>query len=259
MARGLSDRGLEGGGFAVLERHPSIHLLGRHIAREYSREHATPPATDLLAWEQTAGPGRRAHTWASPPGGLYVTLIRSLVMDSGPQVLAPLVATALCDALNVDLDGRCRLRWPDDVLVDGLKLGGILVAASSLEPIPGSPDSKSTECLAVISFGIHHQQFPDPGTTSLEREVPGAVPAAELAVRMIEAVDAVLGEPAVEESVERYRRLSVHQPGDSLTCHQPDDEIEGVFQGFEHDGRLRLRVGDEERLFSAVGAIDDDG
>ena len=54
----------------------------------------------------------------------------------------------------------------------------------------------------------------------------------------------------------RYRQLSLHRPGDTLCCRLRDDRIEGVFQGFDRRGFLRIRIGDEERLLTAGEVVD---
>ena len=276
-ARRLADRSLAERGFAVLQCPLSTHLLGRRIAREYSQESAKPPETELLAWQQSAGQGRGGRAWSSPPGGIYATLIRSLVVESEVQMLPLVVATALCEALNVDLAGRCRLKWPNDLLVDGRKLGGILIdvtsrgsasrRSSSVTVSHVSP-SGAASCsslashnkgLAVISFGVNHGHLDQAGTTSLEHEAPGRTRLIDLAARLIEAVDVALERSAsVAEVLDRYRQVSLHQPGDTLHCRIGDEQVEGVFQGFDSHGFLRLLVGTEECLLTA-GELTDDG
>ena len=249
-------------------------MLGRRVAREYSQEHATPPIVDLLAWQQTAGEGRDGRRWRSPPGGVYATLIRPLAPPfesvrgeaAKPVQTLPLrVATALCEALNADLGGRCRLKWPNDLVVADRKLGGILIDATSRAgdlangdhlSRPGPPRPRPD--LAVISFGVNHGRVDQPGATSLEREAPGRTRLAELAVRLIETIDVeLLRDARPAEVVDQYRRLSLHKPGDAMRCHLRGDRVEGVFQGFDRHGFLRLRVGDEERLLAAGEIMSD--
>ncbi len=250
LARRWADRSVADGGLVILRRPVSTHLLGRRVVEEYSQESAKPPAVDFLAWRQTAGMGREQRSWFSPPGGLYATLVRPLLPDFVLQTLPPLVATSLCEALNVDLDGRCRLKWPNDLLVEGRKLGGILIDAFS------RGDSGS---LAVISFGVNHRRVDLSAATSLEGETRGPVGLAELAARLVGAVDVALrqGAPA-SEIVGRYRRLSLHRPGDMIRCRRGDDVVEGVFDGFDRHGFLRLLVGGEERLLTAGEVADHD-
>ncbi len=257
VARRLLDRGLAERGFAVLRQPLSTHLLGRRIAREYSQESAWPPKADLLAWRQEAGQGRGGRSWSSPPGGVYATLIRPLTADVALQTLPLKVATTLCEALNDDLDGRCRLKWPNDLLVGGRKLGGILIDVASRGAAPDGSSSAEAPGLAVVSFGVNHRHPDQPGATSMEREAAGRTLLADLAVRLVEAVDGALeAGPPVADVVGRYRQFSLHRPGDALRCRLRGDEVEGVFQGFDRHGFLRLEVGGEERLLTAGEIID---
>ncbi len=252
VARRLSDRGLAERGYVVLRSPLSTHLLGRRIAHEHLQESAQPPQTDVLAWRQTAGEGRGDHSWSSPPGGVYATLIRSLPPAAASlQTLPLLVATTLCETLNADLAGRCRLKWPNDLLVGGRKLGGILIDVISRGASEGPTG------LVVISFGINHRPLDQAGTTSLEREAPGRTILTDLAVRLVEAVDGALErDPPTADVVGRYRQLSLHRPGDALRCRLRGDQVEGVFQGFDRHGFLRLLVGGEERLLTAGEVVD---
>jgi BirA family transcriptional regulator, biotin operon repressor / biotin---[acetyl-CoA-carboxylase] ligase len=78
----------------------------------------------VTADEQTAGRGRQGRTWSAPPGSSL--LLSLLVRDLKERhALLPLAAAvAVCDALP-DLD--CRIKWPNDVWIEGRKLGGILL------------------------------------------------------------------------------------------------------------------------------------
>lgn len=84
------------------------------------------PETLLVAARQGAGRGRGTHTWASPPGGLYANWLAWLppaelaVLPMAVGVTLATAVEALWPASKVDL------KWPNDLLVSGGKLGGIL-------------------------------------------------------------------------------------------------------------------------------------
>ena len=242
-------RSRAGAALVVLQSTPSTHQLARRIAQEYSDESAQAPAADFLAWQQTAGQGRHGRSWSSPGGaGVYATLIRRLA-SSALQTLPLLVATALGETLNHLVDDRCRLKWPNDLWVEGHKLGGILIDAQSRGDAEG---------VAVVSFGVNYGRAMEvAGATSVELLAPGRTSLPELVVNLVTAIDGALARSATaSEVVERYRRLSLHRPGETLRCRTGDDEIEGVFAGFDQRGFLRLAVDGEERLLAA-GEIDD--
>jgi BirA family biotin operon repressor/biotin-[acetyl-CoA-carboxylase] ligase len=83
----------------------------------------------LVTAHQTAGRGRRHRAWTSPPGNLAASLLE--VIDVAPQVAATLgfaAGVALAQALRA-LQIPAQLKWPNDVLVEGSKLSGILLEA----------------------------------------------------------------------------------------------------------------------------------
>src|SRR5215218_8886779 len=98
-------------------------------ARELAAAGA-PHGTVVTASEQTAGRGRQGRTWAAPPNKalLYSAIIRPLEEH---HTLLPLsVPLAVCEAaeqLNPDL--QCKVKWPNDIHVEGRKLAGVLIEA----------------------------------------------------------------------------------------------------------------------------------
>ena len=93
---------------------------------------SSPGAHACVAEAQTAGRGRRGRRWVSPPGGnLYLSIAWELAL-AAQSLLGVSVAmgVAVARALeSLDVDG-VALKWPNDVLLDGRKLGGILVETS---------------------------------------------------------------------------------------------------------------------------------
>lgn len=97
-------------------------------ARELA-EAGAPHGTVVTAAEQTEGRGRQGRTWTAPPGKalLYSAILRPL----GERPLLPLAAAlAVCEAAEALAPGiECGVKWPNDVLLDGRKLAGILIEA----------------------------------------------------------------------------------------------------------------------------------
>ena len=73
----------------------------------------------ILALQQTRGKGRGVRVWESPPGGLYLSII------SPRHPLLPFIA-GISVIQTLELDNRLRLKWPNDIILDGNKVGGIL-------------------------------------------------------------------------------------------------------------------------------------
>lgn len=233
----------------VLERVESTNLLARSIVAEYENEAQRLHPLLILAFEQSGGRGRHGRSWTSPAGlGVYATRVLSVDDPEVLQTLPLLVGVGLCRALGRHLASPCRLKWPNDLLVEHgerRKIGGILIEASVQ---PGEGGS------AVIGFGINHghraEDLPRTGT-SLRLEGSG-VSLAELTWDLVTAVEeelAHLGDVAY--AVAGYRELSVHQLGEPISCRVGTEVIEGTFKGFDEHGRLRLERGGEEILIAA--------
>lgn len=104
--------------------------------------------TAIRAREQTAGKGRRAHNWSSPAGGLYLSV---LII---PQVPAHLLAglpvacgIGVARALRGAGCSGVQLKWPNDIVANGRKLGGILVEA----------ENTAAGMRAVCGIGINYR------------------------------------------------------------------------------------------------------
>jgi BirA family biotin operon repressor/biotin-[acetyl-CoA-carboxylase] ligase len=98
-------------------------------ARRLAAEGASH-GTVVHADEQTAGRGRMAHTWYSPPGNLYISiLLRTGKPAECTTELSFLAALAVADTVEALLPRQTRamLKWPNDVLVSGAKIAGILL------------------------------------------------------------------------------------------------------------------------------------
>ncbi|HEX4955664.1 MAG TPA: biotin--[acetyl-CoA-carboxylase] ligase [Thermoanaerobaculia bacterium] len=232
----------------VVRRVGSTNAVARRMAQAILEEDSDLGRTLVLAWEQSRGRGRRGNAWASPAGqGIYATLLEPLGTDRPLEPLPLAVAVGLADGVDRLLGaGVCRLKWPNDLLVEGRKLGGILIEV--VEANEGRA--------AVIGFGINHaapaEQPPAPNATTLGAwgsSVPDlAAVAARLVSTVIEELDAAR---SMAETVERYQQRSSLRPGSTLRCRVGEEPVEGTFLGFDPRGYLRLATPSGERILSA--------
>ncbi|MGA9867541.1 MAG: biotin--[acetyl-CoA-carboxylase] ligase [Acetobacteraceae bacterium] len=104
-------------------------------------------ATVVTAGEQTAGRGRVGRSWDSPVGNLYLSVL--LRLDLAPGRIAELsfvAALAVAETVDAFVTGRASLKWPNDVLIDGAKVAGILV--------------EQADGVAVIGIGVNVAHCP---------------------------------------------------------------------------------------------------
>ncbi|HEY0085293.1 MAG TPA: biotin--[acetyl-CoA-carboxylase] ligase [Allosphingosinicella sp.] len=192
----------------------------------------------LRAARQSGGRGRQGREWHSPEGNLYAsTLVRLRPGDPPAPTLALVAAVALHEvACAFAPDASILIKWPNDLLAGGAKLSGIL-----LERIGDA---------VVIGLGVNLAEHPDATerpATSL-RVLTGRAPEPEA---FIEALAAALA-----RWIERWRReglapiraawlAAAHPPGTPLSTHTASGAwVEGLFEGLDEGGALRLRLAD---------------
>jgi BirA family transcriptional regulator, biotin operon repressor / biotin---[acetyl-CoA-carboxylase] ligase len=143
---------------------PRIHLRLADSTNERARrlaERGAPHGTMVTAAEQTAGRGRQGRTWSAPAGR---AILCSVVVRDPPRLLPLAAGVAVAETVDelrsqaanhpsgADT-GPATLKWPNDVLVGGLKVAGILV------------EGRPQEGWAVVGTGINvavrDQDFPD--------------------------------------------------------------------------------------------------
>ncbi len=232
----------------VLRRVDSTQRLARRLTEEYfGAGRPAPPAT-LVAYEQTAGRGRQGRPWSSPAGlGVFVTLVRPLSSSAALHRLPLVVGLALAEALDPFLEEPCRLKWPNDLMVQGCKIGGILLDARCR---PGG------EVVTLLGFGVNHshgpKQLPIASATSLALCATSMPSLEELTWRLVHSVDSFLPRLGEERwAAEAYSRRSIHRDGDALRCQIGTRRIEGIFRGFDSQGYLRLETEEGEELITA--------
>ena len=132
-----------------------------------------------IADEQTAGRGRGSHVWHSAKGeGLYMSALVSpaVPMQSVLQLslrVAIAVQSAIASTVGFRIRDEIDIRWPNDLLLNGRKCGGILIDTAARS---ASGDHPAMLRHAVIGIGINinHRKFPPPLdaiATSLRREL----------------------------------------------------------------------------------------
>jgi BirA family transcriptional regulator, biotin operon repressor / biotin---[acetyl-CoA-carboxylase] ligase len=125
-----------------------------------------PEGTAIIADEQTAGRGRGGHTWHSAPGdGLYVSVLAKPSLSFDRALWISLATGLAAQAAIKDVTAVVAdIRWPNDLLIDGRKCGGILVETVA-EPAPNEGPAQAADSpvrYAVIGVGINvdHDTFP---------------------------------------------------------------------------------------------------
>ena len=202
----------------------------------------------LRAERQTAGRGRQGRAWSSPTGNFSgSTLVRLRPADPGAASLALVAGVALHEAVAAfhpapDL----QLKWPNDLLLTGAKLAGILL--------------ERADDAVVVGMGVnlaHHPDLPERSTTSVAAQgtPTAAEPFAEaLADAFGRWLDRWRGEGLAPVRARWLDRA--HPLGTPLTARLPDGaSMEGLFDGLDADGALILRLASGERRVIHAGDV----
>lgn len=194
----------------------------------------------LRAERQTSGRGRQGRVWVSPPGNLYAsTVVRLRPSDPQAATLALVAAVALEETVRTHTDMPiAMLKWPNDLLIDGAKVSGIL-----LERVADA---------VVIGIGVnlaHHPEELDRRTTSLTAQGVTVDPAvfldtlADAFARWLASWRGQGLAPVRSRWIER-----AHPAGTPLSAHLPDGTmLDGLFDGLDATGALLLRLADGGR------------
>lgn len=280
--------------FGAPHRHYRVTDSTNARARELA-EGGAPGGTVVTADEQTAGRGRQGRSWTAPPGGalLYSAILRPL--DERHLLLPLAVPLAVCEAaeeLATSLhtgDGgegegavACRIKWPNDIWLEGRKLAGVLIEARpqdgwavigvglnlAIESHEFPPELRDTAISLTTAASVTSRAVPSPdhagprdSATSLAAAArgaaspPGAVPprastSAERARRVFDrCLDRWVG--AEEASI-----LAAWRARDALRGREVAwDGGSGIADGVDDRGRLAVLVPGGDRVLLGAGEV----
>jgi BirA family biotin operon repressor/biotin-[acetyl-CoA-carboxylase] ligase len=233
-------------------RHLRFATLGSTNAEALARARAGERGPLWISAEaQTGGRGRRGKSWVSPPGNLYATL---LLTDPSPPALAPqlsfVAGLAVHDAVCACAPNLApRLKWPNDLLLDGRKLSGMLIEAES-----------QPRFSLAIGIGVNCVSHPTDtgyGATDLQANNV-AVAAQDLLLRLAAAMNARLTQWGAGSGFAAIRSDWLDRAanlGETIMVRLPEREITGIFEGIDADGRLLLATPDKTTETVAAGDV----
>ena len=204
---------------------PRLHHREIDSTNRRARELASagaPHGTLVTATAQTAGRGRQGRRWEAPAGS---ALLCSIVLREFDALLSLRAGLAVADVAGE----AARVKWPNDVQVDGRKVAGVLV------------EGRPHEGWAVVGIGVNVSAAPDlPEAAALGRDdVEGVL------AELLRALEARLAEP-------KAAALDALRARDALLGVRISwDGGEGVGAGIDADGGLRVRTDSGERVLSA--------
>ncbi len=240
---------------AHFESRLATRHFGRHLVVRDSVESTNDDAWDLLAQgapdgavviagTQTRGRGRLGRTWHTPPGsGLAMSLVLHLGCDPEPLATLPLVAgLALATALD-RFGAGAQLKWPNDVLLDGHKVAGILCerrrAAGGLDA-------------AVVGVGVNVSQSREEFPPELRDRATSltlaghAIAREHVAAEFLNAFERLWAEHAEGDRTQAIAAWRSHASfwGTPVVANTPAGVVRGIARTLDDTGALVLDTGD---------------
>ncbi|MGH7508582.1 MAG: biotin--[acetyl-CoA-carboxylase] ligase [Gemmatimonadales bacterium] len=201
--------------------------------------------TAVVAGEQLQGRGSRGRIWHSPPGGLWLSVLFRPASAGAVEVVSIRAGLAVAEALD-SFGLRIELKWPNDLMLYGRKLGGVLCEARWQGDILG---------WAAIGIGMN-----------VRNSIPPEL--APLAVSLTAARPGITCDNVVEPIVKALRGLDLGagelSPGELTRFAQRDwlrgrtvrEPIAGTVAGLREDGALLVRTADGDELPLRSGPVE---
>jgi BirA family biotin operon repressor/biotin-[acetyl-CoA-carboxylase] ligase len=212
------------------------HLANVGSTNDWLTERAVslPDEAWVFADAQTGGRGRRGRVWTSLPGNLFASVLARPQPGEGPsQQLSFVAALALIRALDsYVVPHRLTLKWPNDVLLDGLKVAGILLEKQGAATIIG----------IGVNLAAHPTDSERPATSLGAIGTP-PTPAAAIEnladqFALARAAWRIAGFAPVQQAW-LNRAAGLGQP---LIARLGSETLTGLFEGLADDGALQLRL-----------------
>lgn len=231
-----------------------VYLTSTSSTQDVARAEAeagSPEGTAVVAEEQTAGRGRFGRKWESPAGkNIYVTLLLrpDVARLRRLGMIAPL---SVCLAVEETTGLAPRIKWPNDVLLAGRKLSGMIVEAE----LAGSEPR-----YALLGIGVNVNYEIDPASeiagiaTSLKQELGGDVSRETVLAALLNHFEALYEEPDVA-SVHAAWKTRLETLGRAVQVTFRGETVEGQAEDVDSDGNLVLLRADGTHLTFEAGEV----
>lgn len=226
----------------------STNQLGFRLAEAGAKE-----GTLIVADEQTKGRGRMGKSWYSPPGlGLWMSIIlRPDIPPFKAPGLSICAGLALAQTIKKLTGLDAKIKWPNDCLVNGLKVGGILLELSA-------ELDRTDFVIAGIGVNVNHlpRDFPkklSARATSIRMEWGEEIGRVKLLTSFLKRFEAIYldfkkkGLAPQRPSIKRFSSLL----GRKVAVKFGKEKIEGIAQDIDDSGSLLIRAAGGERVVRA--------
>ena len=211
----------------------------------------TEEGTVVVAEHQTAGRGRQGRNWVSSEGNLYFSVVFRPTVEALPWI-SILAGVATIRAIRKVTGLDPRIKWPNDVMLQGKKVGGILVE---------SVVEGQKVVYAILGIGINfnldtqHQKDIADFASNLNTAAADPVPREEVFRQLLHDLDSLYLRAVQGESPLPEWRALVQTLGQPVTAHWGNDSYIGVAEGVDALGNLQLRQDDGQLITLTAGDV----
>lgn len=235
--------------FFRYQRIPSTNDIALAMAKDGASE-----GTVVTAETQSAGRGRPGRDWVSPPGtGLYLSVVlRPKAPMKDFWQMAFVMAVSVADAIREAARLNPELKWPNDVLINGRKVCGILI-----ETLKGD-EKQSPAVIAGIGINVNNMDFPleiAHKATSIAKEFGGSVEVGSIESHLLESISkwyTLYNEEGFASIISHWRELDC-TIGRRISINTSDGLLEGTALGIEDDGSLLIECPDGTHISIHTG------
>lgn len=223
----------------------STNAEARRLAEE-----GAPARTVVWAGEQTSGRGRHGREWSSPPGNLYHSIIcrPGCPVAQAPQ-LGFVVGVAIARAIRALSDIPVELKWPNDLLVGGKKVSGLLLESSD--------DGRGGVSWVIAGIGVNLETHPEslPDAANL-RSFGARFSVEDLIEAFLPRLFGLIGEwerDGFAPVRDQWNELALPF-GAEISVKLPDRMLSGRFEGIDASGNMAVRH-DGDLVYVAAGDV----
>ncbi|MEB3702317.1 Bifunctional ligase/repressor BirA [Candidatus Bealeia paramacronuclearis] len=197
--------------------------------------------TTVVALKQTQGRGRLGRTWISEPGNLYMTtLLKPALEMKDAGKISLIVGLALKNVLESYVkDSEVQLKWPNDVLIKGQKVAGIL-----LEMIPGVEEGSF---ILLVGIGVNVSHYPEnvryPATSlaSLGVSLDPTQLIQPIVTTLLKMTENFVSDPQFNWKKDWMASAYGLERAILLTHDSGKIVAQGIYQGIDHNGSLVIQ------------------
>ena len=245
-----------------VEQHLTTRLIGKplyyyesvsstmDVARRLARE-GVSEGTVVVTSEQKAGRGRLRRTWISPPGVAAMSVILRPTLSILPQLIM-IASLAVAGAIKENLRLNTRVKWPNDVLINGKKVCGILIESE----VKGNMVNFSSIGIG-INVDFDPSKYPDimQAATSLSHECGHDLNKDDVVCAVLQKFDELYLRVTSGGSVYEDWRDAMGVVGQWIRVKAGEAVIEGSVEAVTEGGNLILRRADGSSYEVVVGDV----